>query len=226
MLDAARAVDYETIVLLFGMMVVVAYLRLSGVFALGDGPWIAARFSGPLLSWPPRSCSRACSRRSWSTTSSASRVTPLVLQLCRRRAATDPLPDRPGDGVEHRLGGHDHRQPAEHDHRLALAHPYLRFRAAWPPMALIGLLLNFIVVAIVYRKTLTSPDQHLKALPIECSAPIAAAFCSKSLAVTLVTIGLFFRVSRSRCGLGAAAVLMFDRVTPSGCTRRSTGRSW
>jgi len=45
--DAAKAVDYETIVLLFGMMVVVAYLRMAGFFALAtDG--IAARFSAPL----------------------------------------------------------------------------------------------------------------------------------------------------------------------------------
>src|SRR5277367_629553 len=34
MRDAARAVDYETIVLLFGMMVVVAYLRVAGFFSL------------------------------------------------------------------------------------------------------------------------------------------------------------------------------------------------
>ena len=38
MRDAAKAVDYETIVLLFGMMVVVAYLRMAGFFAPGDGP--------------------------------------------------------------------------------------------------------------------------------------------------------------------------------------------
>src|SRR4051794_10088135 len=44
--DAARAVDYQTLVLLFGMMVVVIHLRLAGFFALAtDG--IAARFSGP-----------------------------------------------------------------------------------------------------------------------------------------------------------------------------------
>ena len=30
--EAVRAVDYEAIILLFGMMVVVAYLRLSGFF--------------------------------------------------------------------------------------------------------------------------------------------------------------------------------------------------
>ena len=44
--DAARAVDYQTILLLFGMMVLVAYLRISGFFALATDR-IAARFSGP-----------------------------------------------------------------------------------------------------------------------------------------------------------------------------------
>src|SRR5262249_45478812 len=47
MRDAARAVDYETIVLLFGMMVVVSYLRLAGFFALATER-IVARFSWPL----------------------------------------------------------------------------------------------------------------------------------------------------------------------------------
>src|SRR6185437_10950263 len=44
--DAAKAVDYETIVLLFGMMIVVAYLKLSGFFALATER-IASHFSGP-----------------------------------------------------------------------------------------------------------------------------------------------------------------------------------
>src|SRR6478735_6215960 len=46
MSDAARSVDYETIVLLFGMMVVVSHLRLAGFFAMAT-EHIAARFSGP-----------------------------------------------------------------------------------------------------------------------------------------------------------------------------------
>src|SRR4051812_6828311 len=44
--EAARAVDYETILLLFGMMVIVAYLRMAGFFALTTER-IVARFSGP-----------------------------------------------------------------------------------------------------------------------------------------------------------------------------------
>ena len=61
-------------------------------------------------------------------------LTPLVLApLPAAEAAADPLPGRPGDGLEHRLGRDDHGQPAEHHHRLALAHllPAVR-RAAGP----------------------------------------------------------------------------------------------
>ena len=131
--DAARAVDYETIVLLFGMMVVVSYLRMAGFFALATER-IAARFSGP--SDPAGGDDRPLGR-------------PLGVPGQRRRlrrpdaagapplpaaeAAADPLPGRPGDGLEHRLGRDDHGQPAEHHHRLAFAHllPAVR-RAAGP----------------------------------------------------------------------------------------------
>src|SRR3954464_10893522 len=44
--EAAEAVDAGTIVLLFGMMVVVAYLRLAGAFAIATER-VAARFAGP-----------------------------------------------------------------------------------------------------------------------------------------------------------------------------------
>ena len=70
--DAARAVDYETIVLLFGMMVVVAYLRMAGFFALATDQ-IATRCSGPLSLLAVTIVISGVSRRSWSTTSSASR---------------------------------------------------------------------------------------------------------------------------------------------------------
>ena len=81
--DAARAVDYETIVLLFGMMVVVAYLRMAGFFALATEQ-VAARCSGPL--------SLLAVTIAISGTLSAFLVndvvcvalTPLVLHLCQR----------------------------------------------------------------------------------------------------------------------------------------------
>src|ERR1700675_433871 len=46
--DAYNAVDLDTIVLLLGMMIVVANLRLSGFFAIASG-WVMARAKRPLI---------------------------------------------------------------------------------------------------------------------------------------------------------------------------------
>ena len=133
MRDAARAVDYETIVLLFGMMVVVAYLRMAGFFALATEQ-IAARFSGPLT--PPGRDDRPFGRalgvpgqRRRLRRLDAAGAPPLPAP----EAAADPVPGRPGDGLEHRLGRHDHRQPAEHHHRIALAYLLSAIRRAACP---------------------------------------------------------------------------------------------
>ena len=45
--DAARAIDMNTLVLLLGMMILVANLKLSGFFALA-GRWVAQRARHPL----------------------------------------------------------------------------------------------------------------------------------------------------------------------------------
>src|SRR3954454_15662110 len=46
--DAYRAIDMETITLLLGMMIVVANLRLSGLFRLVNG-WVVTRARHPLV---------------------------------------------------------------------------------------------------------------------------------------------------------------------------------
>ena len=46
--EAYKAVDFDTITLLLGMMIVVANLRLSGFFALANG-WVMQRAHRPLV---------------------------------------------------------------------------------------------------------------------------------------------------------------------------------
>src|SRR5271155_6267869 len=46
--DAYKAIDLDTIVLLLGMMIVVANLRLSGFFAIASA-WVIARARRPLI---------------------------------------------------------------------------------------------------------------------------------------------------------------------------------
>ena len=46
--EAYAAIDYDTIMLLFGMMIVVANLRLSGFFS-AVGAWVVEHAHGPLV---------------------------------------------------------------------------------------------------------------------------------------------------------------------------------
>jgi Na+/H+ antiporter NhaD/arsenite permease-like protein len=81
--EANAAIDYDTIMLLFGMMIVVANLRLSGFFTLVSA-WVVKHAHRPLLllcAWCSRPwCSKSpctsnatrlpiCSRSPWRPTS-------------------------------------------------------------------------------------------------------------------------------------------------------------
>ena len=99
MREAARAVDYETIVLLFGMMVVVSYLRIAGFFALATER-IAARFSGPFSLLGVTICLSGVLSAFLVNDVVCVALTPLVLApLPAPEAAADTVPGGPGDGV-------------------------------------------------------------------------------------------------------------------------------
>ena len=90
MREAAEAVDYETIVLLFGMMVVVAYLRLAGFFALAT-EWIAGRFSGPFSLLAVTIALSGVLSAFLVNDVVCVALTPLVLHLCQR-SRRPPIP--------------------------------------------------------------------------------------------------------------------------------------
>ena len=131
--EAARAVDYGTIALLFGMMVVVAFLRLAGFFGrLARFALSRVQHAARPAGGDDRSIAVRC-RRFLVNDIVCLALTPLVIQLARRlRTRSAAAPDRPGDGGEYRLDRHDHGQSAEHDHRQSVAHRLLAIRrSAW-----------------------------------------------------------------------------------------------
>jgi len=213
--DAARAVDYETIVLLFGMMVVVAHLRLGGFFALAT-EGIAARFAGP---WTLLAVTIGLSG-----TLSAFLVndvvcvalTPLVLQLCQR-LKRPPIPYLVGLATAANIGSV--ATITGNPQNIIIGSlsgiSYLRFAARLAPIALIGLVLNFLVVALVYRKTLS--EVALEGSSNRGPRPrVHRPLLIKSVAVTLVTVGLFFAGQPiALVALGAAGLLLLGRVRPS-----------
>ncbi len=212
--DAAKAVDYETIVLLFAMMIVVSYLRLSGFFALATDR-IAARFAGPYALLAVTITLSGVLSAFLVNDVVCVALTPLVLHLCER-LKRPPIPYLVGLATAANVGsvatitGNPQNIIIGSLSQIS----YLRFAARLAPIAAIGLFLNFIVVALVYRKQLarqvdvapTNPTSH---------SPVHRPLLVKSLTVTIVAVVLFFTGAPiALVALAAAGVLMLDRVRP------------
>ena len=212
--DAARAVDYRTIVLLFGMMVIVSYLRMAGFFALATER-IASRFSSPMA--------LLAVTIGLSGTLSAFLVndvvcvalTPLVLHLCGR-LKRPPIPYLVGLATASNIGSV--ATITGNPQNIIIGSlsgiSYLRFAARLAPVALIGLAVNFAVVALVYREQLRGGLND--APPDDRARPrVHRPLLIKTVSVTLVTIGLFFAgFPIALVSLAAAGVMMLGRVRP------------
>jgi Na+/H+ antiporter NhaD/arsenite permease-like protein len=211
--EAAKAVDYETLILLFGMMVVVAHLRLSGFFALATDR-IAARFASPRpLLAVVIGLSGVLSAFLVNDVVCVA-LTPLVLDLTRR-LKRPPIPYLVGLATASNVGSVATITGNPQNIIIgSLSHiSYLRFAARLAPVAAIGLVLTYVVVSFVYRGSLDKSDEQ----PVEepTGHRVHPRLMAKSIAVTLLTVGLFFAgLPIALVALVAAAVLLLDRVRP------------
>lgn len=212
--DAAKAVDYETIVLLFGMMVVVSFLRRSGFFALATDR-IVARFSGPRsLLAVVVGLSGVLSAFLVNDVVCVA-LTPLVLHLCER-LKRPPIPYLVGLATAANVGSVATITGNPQNIIIgSLSHiSYLRFAARLAPIAAIGLLLNFFVVALVYRRQLADDASPSHGAVAE-TPRVHKALLVKSVAVTVVAVSLFFTGAPiALVALAAAGVLMLGGVRP------------
>jgi Na+/H+ antiporter NhaD/arsenite permease-like protein len=213
--DAAKAVDYETVVLLFGMMVVVSYLRLAGFFALATER-IAARFSGPLTLLAVTIVLSGLLSAFLVNDVVCVALTPLVLHLCQR-LKRPPIPYLVGLATASNIGSVATITGNPQNIIIgSLSHiPYLRFAARLAPIALFGLALNFAVVALVYREVLSDAGRVPPEPDLSSRPRVHRALLFKSVTVTLVTVGLFFAGQPiALVALIAAGVLLLGRVRP------------
>ena len=224
--DAARAVDYETIALLFGMIVVVAFLRLAGFFGR------LARFALSRVHTPH---SLLAATIGLSDALSAFLVndivclalTPLVIQLSRR-LRTHPLPHLIGLATAANIGSTATITGNPQNMIIgSLSHiPYWRFAARLAPIAIVGLAIDFVIIAVVFRRMLTATPEDTAA-PQEERMPARFAhdlhpqhraynwLLAKSVIVTLAAVALFFSgLPIAPVALTAAAVLLLGRVRP------------
>ncbi len=216
------AIDYRTLCLLFGMMIVIGFLRLSGFFehltarALG-------RIGTPLGLLAVTVALAGVLSAFLINDIVCLTMTPLVLYLARRLRC-DPVPHLIALATAANIGstGTITGNPQNIYIGSHSGIPYLRFAERLLPVAALGLVLNFFVIAFVYRgRLIAAADEADRAAPEPeggepAENPGALWLRRKSVAVTLVTVALFFTgLPLELVALGAAAFLLLGRTEPA-----------
>ncbi len=217
-----ESVDYRTLLLLFGMMIVVGFLRLSGFFQRLTG-WCLRRIRTPSgLLVVTIALSGLLSAFLINDVVCVA-LTPLVLHLARR-LKFDPIPHLIALATAANIGstGTITGNPQNIYIGSHSGIAYLRFAARLFPIAALGLVLNYLVIAFIYRKSLIVPESPAngtkeEALEIE-GAPrsrVHAWLQAKSMTVALGAVVLFcVGLPLELVALGAASILLVGRVKP------------
>lgn len=216
--ELPHAIDLPTIALLFGMMAVVAVLQIAGFF-----DWVTEHLAARATS----------SHRLLAAVIGLSGVlsaflvndvvcvafTPLVLALCRRLGKT-PIPFLIGLATASNIGSvatiTGNPQNILIGSMSGIA--YLRFFTRLAPVAGLGLIVDYAVISLVYRRALR--DTRPVAAPPRREHVRWPLFV-KSVAVTgLAVAGFFAGLPIAIVALVAASLLLLDRLRPERVYRR------
>ncbi len=218
---AADSIDYETLILLLGMMIVVGCLRLSGFFhRLAHRCLDRIRTPTGLLAVTILLSGLLSAFLVNDIVCLA--LTPLVLHLARRMRFP-PVPHLIGLATAANVGsaGTITGNPQNMIIGIQSAISYQRFAARLFPIVVLGLILNFLVVAFVYRRSLATP-KIVGALGLTPGykdlSPRSRAhtwLMGKSVLAALAAVTLFFVLPSDYLpviALGAAAFLLVGRI--------------
>ncbi len=149
--EAWAAINYDTIILLFGMMIVVANLRLSGFFTLVSA-FVVERAHRPLVLLCGIVAVSGAFSAFFVNDTMCLVLTPLVLEITGR-LRRNPIPYLLAVAMASNIGsvatitGNPQNMMIGSFSRI----PYRVFTAALAPVAAVGLALTVLVIAAVYR---------------------------------------------------------------------------
>ncbi len=222
---SAESIDFRTLFLLFGMMIVVGVMRLSGLFE---------RLMGLAVSRITTPRGMLAVTVGLSGTLSAFLIndvvcvalTPLVLRLARRKQF-DPIPQLIGLATAANVGstGTITGNPQNIYIGSHSGISYFRFAVRLLPVAILGLGLTYLTVCVVYRRRLKSRETDGAGVNAASTSgandeglPRSRAHARlqiKSAAITLAAVVLFFTgLPLEAVALGAAAIVLLDRINP------------
>jgi Na+/H+ antiporter NhaD/arsenite permease-like protein len=207
--EAPKAIDFDTIILLLGVMIVVANLRLSGFFHLVNG-WVVTRARYPIMLLAAIVLVSGILSAFLVNDTVCLVLTPLVLDLVTR-LRRNPAPYLLAIAMASNVGSTATITGNPQNMIIgSLSHiPYSTFTAALSPIAGIGLVLTMGLIALVYRSEFWTREQlRGESEPAHTDWPIMV----KSVAVSLAMIaGFFAGIPPAEAAIVAGAVLLLTR---------------
>ncbi|MDB5347106.1 MAG: anion transporter [Schlesneria sp.] len=215
--EAVQSVDFATIVLLLGMMIVVEYLRRAAFFDILAGRALAHVHQPSTLLAVVMLLSGVLSALLVNDVVCLA-LTPLVLHVTRH-LKIDPKPHLIGLAIASNVGstatltGNPQNMIIGGLSQIS----YLRFAAKLAPIAIVGLVVSYLITLVLFRSALKAgPIDYMP--QVDQPAPMHSKkklLLIKSLIVTSAAVALFFAgAPMAIVALGAAAVLLLDRVKP------------
>ncbi|MDQ6702500.1 MAG: anion transporter [Pseudomonadota bacterium] len=187
--DAYKAVDLDTITLLLGMMIVVASLRLSGFFAVANA-WVGAHARRPLILLGVVVATSGVFSAFLVNDAICLVLAPLVLELTlalERR----PVPYLLAVAMASNIGSTATITGNPQNIMIgSFSHiPYTKFALALAPVALAGLIITVVLIALFHRA------EFAGAARLQAPRPKVDAnrvLVIRALLATLILIALFF----------------------------------
>ena len=208
---AVRAIDFHTIALLLGMMIVVANLRLSGAFAYFARALLGRARSGfGMLAMTVAASGLLAAFFINDVVCLA--LTPLIIDAAEI-ADVDPIPLLLGLATASNIGSAATITGNPQNMIVAsFAHlGYASFAIHLAPAAILGLVVDFVVIAAVYRRSLGkahAPSDAATSRKIRVNRPLMI----KASIVTLGVLAMFIAGYPTHLvAMSAGAVLLFTR---------------
>jgi len=212
--EAYGAIDFDTIVLLLGMMIVVANLRVSGFFRIVNH-WTATNVRRPAVLLVAVIAASGILSAFLVNDTICLVMTPLVLDLVLK-LKRNPIPYLLAIAMASNIGSVATITGNPQNMIIgSLSHvPYSTFVATLAPVAAIGLVIATLLIALVYRREFfTSERLARQQVPSHYHGPLVA----KTLIVTAMMILLFFlgRPVAKIAIVGGAFLLLTRRINPA-----------
>ncbi|MBI1789059.1 MAG: anion transporter [Acidobacteria bacterium] len=187
--EAYRAVNFDTLLLLFGMMIVVANLRLSGFFS-AVAHWVVERAHHPLVLLASVVLVAGVFSAFFVNDTMCLVLTPLVLEIAERLRRS-PAPYLLAVAMASNIGSVATITGNPQNMMIGSFSgiPYRDFAGALAPVALAGLAATVAMIAWAYRREF----RHAGRVEVRLRPPrVNRVLMAKALAASLGMIGFFF----------------------------------